>query len=84
MNPSIHTGSKIVENHGEECRASILHARVDLSRLMVHIQQVEENRNMKNIRAGNMSRLIRIFQGRVLLKSGISPGLRRDSPAKEG
>ena len=49
---------------------------------MVHIQQVEENRNMKNIRAGNMSRLIRIFQGRVLLKSGISPGLRRDSPTE--
>ena len=83
MNPPIYTGSKIAENL-EECKEAMFHASMDISELMVHVQQVEENRNRKHTRAGNRSRQAKKnFQGRVVLKSGISPDLRRGSPTKE-
>ena len=56
MNPPIYTGSNIGENLKEECRAAMLHANMGLSSLMVHVHQVEENRNSKSTRAGNRSR----------------------------
>ena len=37
-----HTG--INEDVEEECRSAMLHDNTDLSRLMVHVQQVEDNR----------------------------------------
>ena len=37
-------------------RASMLHDSMDLSRLMVHVHQVEESRKRKHIRTGNKSR----------------------------
>ena len=46
----------IAEEIEEECRATILHDNMYLSRLMVHFQQVEESKMRKHIRAGNMSR----------------------------
>ena len=82
MNPPIYTGSKIAENL-EECKEAMFHASMGISKLMVHVQQVEENTNRKHTRAGNRSRQAKKnFQGRVVLKSGISPGLTRDSPTK--
>ena len=81
MNPPVYTRSKIVEYLEEECREAMFHASMGLSRLMVHVQNVEENRNRKHTRAWNRSREVeKNFQGRVVLKSGISPGLIRDSP----
>ena len=56
MNPPIYTGSKIFDNTEEECKASMLHTRIDFSRLMVCVKQVEENRKRKHIRAGKRSR----------------------------
>ena len=56
MNPPVYTRSKIAENLEEECGAAMLHASMGLSRLMVHVKQVEENRNRKHTRAGNRSR----------------------------
>ena len=83
MNPPIYIGSMIAENLEEKCRSAILHASMGLSRFMVHLQQVEENRNRKHTRQGTgQDKVRRIFQGRVILKSGIRPGLRRDSPTK--
>ena len=55
MNPPIYTGSKIAENL-EECKEAMFHASMGISKLMVHVQQVEENRNRKHTRAGNRSR----------------------------
>ena len=56
MNSPVFTGSKIDEDLEEECGAAMLHDSVDLSRLMVHVQQVEKSRKRKHIRAGNKSR----------------------------
>ena len=47
-----------VEHLEEECGAAMLHASMGLSRLMVHVKQVEENRNRKHTRAGNRSRQV--------------------------
>ena len=52
MNPPIYTGSKIAENL-EECKEAMFHASMGISKLMVHVQQVEENRNREHTRAGN-------------------------------
>ena len=46
----------IAEDLEEECRAAMLHDNMDLSRLMVHVQQVEESRKRKQTRVGNKSR----------------------------
>ena len=35
------------EDLEEECRATILHDNIDLSKLMVHVQQVKDNRMRK-------------------------------------
>ena len=48
----------IAEDLEEECRAAMLHDSMDLSRLMVHVHQVEESRKRKHTRAGNMSRQV--------------------------
>ena len=73
----------IAEDLEEECRAAMLHDSMDLSRLMVHVQQVEESRKRKETMVGNKSRQADAnFQGRVVLIVWINPGLRRDSPTK--
>ena len=46
----------IAEDLEEECRAAMLHDNMDLSRLMVHVQQVEESRKSIHTRVGNKSR----------------------------
>ena len=56
MNPLVYTGSKIAKNLEEECRVAMLHASMGLSKLMLHVQQVEESRKRKHTRAGNRSR----------------------------
>ena len=57
MNPPVYTGSKIVENLEEkEYRVAMLHASMEISRLMVHVQQVKESRKRIHTRAGNKSR----------------------------
>ena len=40
----------------EDCRAPMQHDSMDSSRLMVHVQQVEESRKRKHTRVGNRSR----------------------------
>ena len=56
MNPPVYSGSKISEKLEEECRVSMLHACMGISRLMVHVQQVEESRKRKHTRVGDNSR----------------------------
>ena len=46
----------IVEDIQEDCRIAMLNDNMDLSRRMVHVQQVEERRKRKHTRAGNRSR----------------------------
>ena len=46
----------IIEDLVEECREAILHDSMDLSRLMVHVQQVEESKKRKHSRVGNKAR----------------------------
>ena len=55
-NPLIYTWSNIVDDLEEESRESIFNASMDISRLMVHVQQVKESRKRKHTRAGNRSR----------------------------
>ena len=83
MNHFVYTGSKIAEKLEDEWKIDMMHDNVDLSRLMVYVKQVKESRKRKNTSSGNKSRKMRrIFQGRVVLKSGISPGWRRDYSTK--
>ena len=42
-------------NVEEECSAAMFHSSIGLSMFMVHVQQVEENRNRKHTRAGTNS-----------------------------
>ena len=56
MNPPIYTGSRIVEDLEEECRETMMHDSMDLSRLMVHARRVQKSRKRKHTRAGNRSR----------------------------
>ena len=49
----VYTGSKIAENIVEECSASMLHENMELSRLMVCIQQVEEKKKRNHTSVGN-------------------------------
>ena len=59
----------------------MLHDSMDISTLMIHVQQVEESRRRKHTRAGNRSRQIEKNFSRKS-NTEISPGLRRDSPTK--
>ena len=56
INAPVHTGCKIVENVEKECRVAMFHASMGLSRLMFHVNQVEESRKRKYIRAGKHTR----------------------------
>ena len=56
INPPVYTGSKISENLEKDCWAYMLHDSMDLSRLMVHVQQVEESKKRKHSRVGNKAR----------------------------
>ena len=55
-NPLIYTWSNIVDDLEEESRESIFNDSMDISRLMVHVQQLVENRTRKHTREGNWSR----------------------------
>ena len=46
----------IGEDLEEECRAAMLHDSMELSKLMFHVQQVEESRKRKRTRVTNKSR----------------------------
>ena len=46
----------IAEDLEDECRAAMFHDNMNLSRLMVHVQQVEESRRRIHTRVGNKSR----------------------------
>ena len=43
VNPPVYAGSKIVEDIREECGEAMLHDSIDLSRLLVDVQQVGKN-----------------------------------------
>ena len=45
--------TRIIKDLEEECREAMFHDFMDLSRLMVHFQQVEESRKKKHTRTGN-------------------------------
>ena len=51
-----HYVTGVFEELEEECRASMLHDNMDLSRLMVHSQQVEDSRLRKKNREANKER----------------------------
>ena len=83
MNPPVYTGYTIAEDLEEECRAAMLHDRVEISRLMFHVQKVEKSTKRKHTREGNRSWQAEKKNSR---KSSIEirdkPGLRRDSLTK--
>ena len=73
----------IAEDLEEECRAAMLHENMNLSRLMVHVQQVEERRKRKHTRVGNKSRQAEEnFSRKSSTGIRYSPSLRRDSLTK--
>ena len=82
MNPPVYTESKIAEDLEEDFREALLHDSMELSRLIIHVQQVgkTEGRQSKLGQGKGQDKLRKIFQGSVVLKSGISQGIRRDSP----
>ena len=83
MNPPIYTRSKIIGNLEQECRISMLHASIGLSKLMVHVQQVEESRKRKHTREGNRSRQVKKnFPRKSSTEIMDKTGLGRDSPTK--
>ncbi|XP_069154371.1 uncharacterized protein [Solanum lycopersicum] len=73
MNPHVYTRCKIAEHLEEECREVMLHDSMDLSRLMVHVHQVEESRKRKHTRAGESS----LFKGRY--DRDFEPKVKRNS-----
>lgn len=44
VNPPVYTGCNISKDLEDECRAFMLHDSMDLSRIMIHVLQVEESR----------------------------------------
>ena len=46
--------TRIAEDIEEECREAMLHENMYLSRLIVHVHQVEEGRRMNHNRAGEI------------------------------
>ena len=59
----------IAEDLEEECREAMIHDNMDLSRLMVHVQQVKGSRKRKHTMAGNRSRYAQEnFSRRVVMK----------------
>ena len=73
----------IAEDLEIKCRASMLHDSMDLSRLMFHVQSWRKVQRGKTLGQGTrQGKMRRIFQGRVVLKSVTSIGLRRDSSTK--
>ena len=58
VNPPIYTRSKIAKDLEEECRETMLHDSMDLSKLMFHVKQVDESRKRKHTRVGNKSRQV--------------------------
>ncbi|TMW96821.1 hypothetical protein EJD97_006734 [Solanum chilense] len=54
VNPPVYNGSKIAKDFEEVCKEVMLHDSIDLSRLMVHVQQVKQMKK-KHTRAQNRS-----------------------------
>ena len=52
VNPLIYIGSNIDEDLKEECREFMPHYSMELLRLTIHAQQVEERNKRKHTRAG--------------------------------
>ena len=77
MNPLVYTGSKIVQDIEEECRAPMLYDSTDLSRLMIHIHQTKKKAGKGSTlgKGKGQGKLGRIFQGRIELKLEINQGL---------
>ena len=73
----------IAEDLEENCRAAMFYDNMHLFRHMVHIKRWRNAGGGNTLGQGTcQGKLRRIFQGRVVLESGISQSLRRDSPTK--
>ena len=49
MNPPDYTLSRIAENLEEECRLAMFHDSMDLSKVIVHVQQMENNQKKRGV-----------------------------------